>query len=326
MSTLLLCNRDMTSPAIQQACNANLQQYSAPHCPDPRIARANTPYLLNSHSDSQGKRIQTLLAPPQVARSVTDLSLTFGEDNTIAIAAMMDQLRDYNIALTGASTSVYGERITGFAESVKRYQAALLTYRDAKQSRAANQAQLKQQAHNAFDRMQAQFRAELNAATSHIRSRRGTPLTSAERGINIASSSRSVAKLQLSNEIQAHKLVKFSQYTKVLGNGLAVIDFGSRIGKIHNSYQADGDWERDLFVESSTFAAGATAGLITAKVGSAALIFTLALTPVGWAGLVVIAGGALVAASTAGATIYATNKTQKNAGSTYDRITQWMNQ
>ncbi|MFV8783969.1 hypothetical protein ACNKU7_16235 [Microbulbifer sp. SA54] len=319
MSTLLLCNRDMTSPAIQQACSANLQQYSAPHCPDPRIARANTPYLLNGHSDSQGKRIQTLLAPPQVARSVTELSLTFGEDNTIAIAAMMDQLRDYNIALTGASTSVYDERIKGFAESVKRYQVALLSYRDAKLSQATNQAQLKQQAHTAFYKMQAQFRAELNAATSHIRSRRGTPLTSAERGTNIASSSRSVAKLQLSNEIQAHKLVKFSQYTTLLGNGLAVIDFGSKAGRVHSSYKAGGNWEKDLFIESSRFAASAGAGVIAAKAGLALFMFA---TPVGWAA--VIAGG-LIIAGTATISITADRHFEKNGEMYYDTIMHALN-
>jgi hypothetical protein len=44
-----------------------------------------------------------------------------------------------------------------------------------------------------------------------------------------------------------------------LGNGLAVIDFGSRVGNIHNSYQAGGNWERDFFIESSSFAASAIA-------------------------------------------------------------------
>ncbi|WP_299596910.1 hypothetical protein [uncultured Microbulbifer sp.] len=325
MSTLLLCNRALSAPAIQRACSVNLQQYSELHNPAPQFVKANTPYLLNGHSDAQGKHIQALLAPKHISQPVTELSLTFGEDNTLALAAIMGQLKDYNIALTGASTSVYGERISGFAKSVKEYQVALLNYRDAIQNRASNQAQLKQRAHHAFNRMQTQFRAELHVVNSHIRSRRGTPLTSVERGINIARSSRNVAKLQLSSEIEAHRLVKLSQHTKLLGNGLAVIDFGSRVGKVHNSYQAGGNWERDLFIESSSFAAGATTGLLTAKVGSAALIFALALTPVGWAGLVLVAGGALVAASSAGAAIYATNKTQENAGATYDNITQWIN-
>lgn len=315
MSTVLLCNRDLASPVIQQACNLNLQQLSAPHCPNPKIVRANTPYLVNGHSDSHGKRIQNLLSPPQVARSVTDFSLTFGEDNTIAIATMMDQLRDYNIALTGASTTVYGQRIEGFALSVKQYQEALLSYRDAKLSRANNQAQLRQQAHIAFQKMQARFKAELNAVTSHIRSRRGTPLTSAERGTNIASGSRNTVKLQFNSEIEAHRLVRLSSYTKILGNGLAVIDFGSRVGKVHNSYQAGGNWERDLFIESSSFAASATAGTLIANAGVGLL---LAATPLGWTALIV--GGLLVAGSAAAAAVVVNDQVQKNSGEMYDKI------
>jgi len=315
MNTLLLCNRDLSSPAIQQACNLNLEQLSALHCPNPRIAKANTPYLLNGHTDSQGKRIQTLLAPRQIARPITDLSLTFGEDNTLAIAAMMEQLKDYNIALTGASTSVYGERISGFAKSVKEYQVALLAYRDAKLSRASNSGQLKQLAYRAFQRMQLQFRAELQAITHHIRSRRGTPLTSAERGINIARSSRNAAKLQISSEIEAHRLVRFSQYTKLLGNGLAVVDFGSRAGKVHTSYQAGGNWERDLFIESSSFALSAITGALIAQAG---VTFLLTATPLGWAALLV--GGLVVAGTAASASMLVNDQVHKNAGEAYDKI------
>lgn len=144
MSTILLCNRDLNSATIQQTCNLDLQKFSAPHCPNPKSVRANTPYLLNGHSDPQGRRMQALIAPAHIARPITELTLTFGEDNTLALAAMMEQLKDYNVAMTGASTSVYGERINGFTDSVKRYQRALLAYRDAKIAKAASQTQLKQ--------------------------------------------------------------------------------------------------------------------------------------------------------------------------------------
>ena len=323
MSTILLCNRDLTSPAIQQACNLNLQQLSAPYCPTPQVARAHTPYLVNEHKNVDSKRIQNLLAPPQIARPITDLALTFGEDNTLAISAMMEQLRDYNIAFTGASTSVYGERISGFAKSVKEYQVALLTYRDAKLRKSPDQSQLKLRAHKAFQRMQVQFRAELNAVTSHIRSRRGTPLTSAERGSNIAASSRNAVKLQLSSQIEAHKLVKFSQYTKLLGNGFAVIDFGSRVGKVHNTYQAEGNWEKELFVESSSFAASAITGIATAKVGAAALGIMMAATPIGWVGLII--GGAVVVTASASASIAMNNIVQESSQSWFDGIMEALN-
>ncbi|MBN8430381.1 hypothetical protein JF535_05880 [Microbulbifer salipaludis] len=318
MTTLLLCNRPLSAPAIQLACNANFQQYSELHSSAPQSAKANTPYLLNGHNDAQGKRIQSLLAPKHISKPVTELALTFGEDNTVAIAAMMEQLKDYNIALTGASTSVYGERISGFAKSVKEYQVALLTYREAKQSKAGYQAQLKQRAHHAFNRMQAQFRAELHMVTSHIRSRRGTPLTSAERGTNIAGSSRNVAKLQLSSEIDAHRLVRLSQHTKLLGNGLAVIDFGSRVGKVHNSYQTGGEWEKDLFRESLSFGLSAGTGVATAKIGAAVLGILVVATPIGWVGLVI--GGLAIAGASAGAAMAVNEVTQSNADAWYEGI------
>ncbi len=66
--------------------------------------------------------------------------------------------------------------------------------------------------------------------------------------------------------------MKFAKQAKFLGNGLAVIDFGTRVGNIHNSYQAGGDWERDLFIESSSFSASVVAGLAIAGVAAASSI------------------------------------------------------
>jgi hypothetical protein len=87
-------------------------------------------------------------------------------------------------------------------------------------------------------------------------------------------------------------LVRFAGYTKFLGNGLAVIDFGSRAGHVHNTYQEGGDWERELFVESSRFFASAMAGGGVAKAGAFGLGLIMLSTPVGWVGLVV--GGLVI--------------------------------
>ncbi len=46
--------------------------------------------------------------------------------------------------------------------------------------------------------------------------------------------------------------MKFSQQAKLLGNGVVVIDFGSRIGNIRNSYQAGENWGKEMFIESSS--------------------------------------------------------------------------
>jgi len=88
------------------------------------------------------------------------------------------------------------------------------------------------------------FQQELSVVTSDVRSYKGTPLTSVTRGTNIALSSRSIAKLNVTSATQAHNLVTFSNHARNLGNGLVVLDFGSRIVNVHKSYKADGDWER----------------------------------------------------------------------------------
>jgi hypothetical protein len=125
------------------------------------------------------------------------------------------------------------------------------------------------------------------------------------------------------SQVQASHLMKFSQKAKLLGNGLVVIDFGSRVGNIRNSYQAGENWERELFVESSSFVAGAIIGNIAINAGSAALSFLVIATPIGWVGLV--AAGITVAALGAGVSIVANNITKTIADKNYDRIIKMVN-
>ncbi|MFA7556159.1 MAG: hypothetical protein WCY88_18105 [Spongiibacteraceae bacterium] len=250
-----------------------------------------------------------------VARELTNLSLSYGGDNVLALAEITAKLKDYNIGLMGASTSVYANRMGGFAGSVKDYQSVLMEYRQAVASNSPMKAAIKQKAHTAFQKMQIQFNNELKVVSGQVKARRGTPLTNANRATNIARSSRNVVKLNVANQIQASNLVKLSKQAKFLGNGLAVIDFGGRVGNIHNSYQAGGNWERDMFIESSSFAASAIAGSLAVKAGLAILMVA---TPVGWVGLVV--GGLAVAGAAATTLIVFNNAVKNKSGDLYDDI------
>ena len=263
-----------------------------------------------------------VLSPAPVSRELTNLSLTLGEENTLALADITAQLQSYNIGLMGASTSIYANRIGGFAGSVKNYQDALMQYRKAIQTNPAAKAVAKQKAITAFQKMQIRFRHELNVVNTGVKSKKGTPLTSVTRGTNIARSSRSVAKLNVTSQVQANNLVKFSKHAKALGNGLAIIDFGSRVGNIHNSYKAGEEWERELFVESSSFAAGATVGVISVNAGVSALGFLMVATPIGWIGLVI--GGLAVAGVAAGVSMGTNSFIKENAGSKYDELMRWL--
>ncbi|MGB2222753.1 hypothetical protein [Neptunomonas phycophila] len=322
MSEILLCNQSLSSQGFKSQCGIDIDQITAFSCEKPTMAAANTPYMVGNSQSNASQAILGRLSTVPVAKELTNLSLSFGGDNVVALAEITANLQEYNIGLMGASTSVYSSRVEGFAGSVKAYQSALMEYRQAVMSNSLMKAAEKQKALLAFQKMQSQFHNELKVVAGKVKARRGTPLTSAERAINIARSSRNVAKLNVTGQVQANNLVKFTKQAKLLGNGLAVIDFGGRVGSVHNSYQAGGHWERDLFIESSSFAASAIAGTVAVNVGSAALTLLMVATPVGWVGLII--GGAAVAASAAGASIWVNGQVKDNGGDWYDGIMSWL--
>jgi len=235
---------------------------------------------------------------------------------------MTQKLQEYNVSAMGASTSVYANRIGGFAGAVKNYQNALMAYRSSLPLNPAARALAKQKAHAAFDKMQLHFRHELNAVNGQIRSKRGTPLTSGHRGTNIADSSRSIVKLDVTSQVQANNLVRFTQHARVLGNGLAIIEFSSGIGNIETTYKSGGNWERELFIESSSFAASAITATAAVNAGGAALGFLMIATPIGWVGLIV--GGVVVAGVAATASIGMNKAIKNNSGRWYDSLMNFL--
>ena len=57
------------------------------------------------------------------------------------------------------------------------------------------------------------------------------------------------------------------------------------MGSIHNEYKSSGEWERELFIESNSFAASAITGTTVVNAGAAALAILVMATPIGWVGL-----------------------------------------
>lgn len=319
MSEILLCNQPMKADFLSNSCGIDSDLIHGRGCSKPDSISAFTPYVLGQELSAFDSQIISTLSAPKVANNLTNLSLSFEGDNAIALAEMTKKLQEYNIGLMGASTSVYANRLGGFAGAVKEYQDALMSYRGAINSNVASKAIAKQKAFKAFQNLQFRFKHELNAINAGIRARRGTPLSSATRATNIVQSSRNVAKLNVTSQAQAHNLVKFTQHAKFLGNGLAVIDFTSRVGNIHNEYKADGEWERELFIESSSFTASAIAGSIAVKAGLGLLMVA---TPVGWVGLIV--GGVAVAGSAAAVSMGMNSVVKNNSGGVYDSIMKWI--
>ena len=95
---------------------------------------------------------------------------------------------------------------------------------------------------------------------------------------------------------------------------------------IHDSYKAGGNWYREMFVESSSFAASAITGILVAGGGSAiveaALAASVIATPAGWVLAIV---GLSVAAAAAATSIYFDKAVKENGGHWYDSIMKWMN-
>ncbi len=77
-----------------------------------------------------------------------------------------------------------------------------------------------------------------------------------------------------------------------------------------------------MFIESSSFALSAAAGVGVVNAGGAALTFLMVATPVGWVGLIV--GGFAVAGTAAVASISANNISKKMSGGFYDDIMKWI--
>jgi len=322
MSEIILCNQPLKPTSLQSQCGIDIEKISDSSCSTPAILTGFTPYILENKPSELEKTILHQLSPMPVSRMLTNLSLSYGGDNVLALSEITSRLTDYNIGLMGASTSVYANRIGGFAGAVKEYQSALMEYRQAITSKSTMKAISKQKALLAFNKMQRQFRFEPGVVTGQVKTRRGTPLTNINRATNIARSSRNVAKLNVTSQIQANNLVKFSKHAKFLGNGLAVIEFSSRVGSIHNSYKAGGNWERDLFIESSSFAASAMIGTVAVNMGGAALGFLMIATPIGWVGLIV--GGVAVAGVAAAASVGMNSYAKENSGDLYDDIMKWI--
>jgi hypothetical protein len=325
MSQLLLCNSAITSNALENTFGITTDSITGVGCANPNILNAYHPYLAtdNKKPTAEDFAILTQFSNAAVTKELTHLSLSYGVDNTLALAEISDKLKNSGIGMMGASTSIYGNRLASFTDAVKNYQSALMNYREVMKSGAAAKTLAKQNVIRAFQKMQVGFKHELNSVTAGIKaSGKGHPLTNSTRGMNIAKSSRTAIKLDINSQVQASQLARFGKSAKFLGNGLAVIDFASRIGNIQNSYNSGEEWERELFIESSSFALSAATGVAAINVGSAALGFLMVATPIGWVGLIV--GGIAVAGVAAGSSMWINDKTKKNSGSLYDDIMSWL--
>ena len=320
MPEILLSRQAISAHAALQQCQARGETLIDRLMQQPEMLRPYTPYLMSDQPSEQDWNIVNELIAGNAARDLSEMVASFGGDNVVALAILQERVQSFGQGLLGASASTYAGRVGQFEEALGSYQRALLDYRTTARSGSPLLYAKRMQARQAFDRLQVAFQSELKAITAGVRARRGTPLTNFERGMNIARDSRRADKLYVQTQAQARQLVRFTQHAKGLGNGLAVIDFGSRAGQVHTSYQAGGNWYRDLFIQSTGFTLGAAAGSLSLKGG---LLLLTAFTPAGWVGLVV--AGTAVAVGIAGSGMAMDHVVSSRAGGWYDAIMAWLN-
>jgi hypothetical protein len=298
-----------------------LAAYNALSC---GTVTADLPYCLRPHPE--GRVItRTLANLPQRTREQLLCTVdTFG-DFTTALADFYDEqlagltLQD-GTGLVGAGATAAEIRLTGFQKSLLDYQKALLALRAHKGSgHAANaaKAKLTHAVRVKHQLLQMRYRAEIKKFVKAVEvgKNRGGPLTSAERGITLATRGRKHRRLNVANSAQASRLAKLATATRYAGNGLIVLDAGIRVTRVRRTYESGGDWQRQAVLETTGFGAGGAAGLLVGNGVVAGLTaLGLAATPVGWVVMI-----SLAAAAGFGAAYYADNKGQKVARIIYER-------
>jgi hypothetical protein len=150
-------------------------------------------------------------------------------------------------------------------------------------------------------------------------------LTDPDKTLRIARKSCRFARFDVADPIEADSLVRFAKYGKFFGNALVVINFASRVKEVRDNYEAGKDWNREMFVESLSFASSAWIGGAIADAGSAmaevAIACFLGATPAGW---VLVVAGLGVAAVAAGVSVSIDHYAKKNGGAWYDKIMEWL--
>lgn len=106
MSEILLCDKSLSPTTFQYQCRIDINQISAFNCAKPSLVAVNTPYIIETTPTAKGQSILSQISPMPVSSELTNLSLSYGGDCVIALADITAKLRDYNIGLIGASTSV----------------------------------------------------------------------------------------------------------------------------------------------------------------------------------------------------------------------------
>jgi hypothetical protein len=167
-------------------------------------------------------------------------------------------------------------RVENFAETIRNYQLSLIKYHEAMKNKVPRHA-AKKEAEEAFERFQKAFRKEISTVDQRRISK--SPLKSFKRATGLVRGNPNFTEINIGSVFEASWLAKLARFGICIGTGLAVFHFGSRATSVAGAAASgDKNWEREMFIESSSFAASATTGLVGVQIGGAALAALLAAT------------------------------------------------
>lgn len=252
---------------------------------------------------------------PQQRANLAECTAQFGQD-TVTLARLHEKFLDgvdlwelgkeANSSL-GSGAAVLAGRADSFQSALKEYQKALIAHNKLVRNGAGDagrRARFRKNIHIAYERLNTQFRQELNALVpeSHRGKNKGNALTSAERGQTLAEKSKG-RRIHVSDMEQGKAVSKLSGAMNYAGKGVAVLDGGLRLKEVHDKYQSGKDWERELAVQSGGFLTSGGVGSMSARATTLALSRILVLGgPMGWV---------LLIGSSAVATAILANQTDK---------------
>lgn len=274
-------------------CSSGLRAQS-PYCSE--FSSAHDPLIL--------RHLQQL--PSSHRRQLSCTIDEFGEE-THALAEFYDRhLANFDLeataGLVGSSASANGARLTAFQRTMVDYQQALIKlneHKDNGRAGMASRVELESMARRKYATMARRYRVELNSvARPEFRNTNwGHILNNADRGITLANRHRR-SKLSIDNVAQVQRLDRLARGVRFAGNGVVVLDAGIRLRSVHESYQRNENWQRELALETTGFGVGGAGGIIAGKATVGALTaIGLGATPVGW---VVMIGAAITTGVVAG--------------------------
>ena len=291
--------KDLFAAGDQEAVERFLAQNS--QCRSGLLPQS--PYCSGYNSDQDRLILSQLQRLPNAHRYQLSCAIDEFGEQTHALANFYDrQLANLDLeasaSLVGAGASAKSARLTAFQRSMVEYQEALIklnAHRKHGQGGRAGMAskiELEALARRRYAAMARHYRMELNSvARPEFRHRnRGHILNNADRGITLAKHHRR-SKLIIDNVAEVQRLDRLARSIRYAGNGLIALDAGLRVRNVHESYQRNENWQRQMALETTGFGFGGLAGLYAGKATIGTLTFIgLGATPAGW---VVMIGAAI---------------------------------